>query len=107
MKSKSSAEKVAQPATRAGKMRRPEQGNVLWQLYHRLTRFDQVELREQVTEAGFWWSTFGHDSQISRQIKLIPFVRLDLYRSFFLLKGLPDLFDLARQERDETHNVAA
>lgn len=99
MESNNSAEKSAGSGTKTGLMRRPEEGNQLWQLYQRLPRFEQGGLRDEVTKAGVAWSTFLYDSKKERALFLIPFFRLDLYRAFLNVQGLPDLFDLARQER--------
>ena len=85
-----------------GSMRLPEQGNTLWEMYHKLPRMAQRELKAGLGEFGTAFTTFLRDTDQHRPLDLVPFGRLDFYCTFFVGHGFDNLFDVARQERAQT-----
>lgn len=95
MESKESAETTK----KSGSMRLPSEGNTLWEMYHKLPRMVQRELKETINSHSFTFTTFLRDTDQGRSLDLVPFGRLDFYCAFFVQHGFDNLFDVARQER--------
>ena len=86
-------------ATRAGAMRLPEQGNLLWQLWHKMPRMEQRAFRASFASTGYSFTTFLTDAQAERKLSRIPFDRLMWYSRWWAATGEGDaVLDAARAE---------